>query len=329
MFMSRFRRIVAATILFLAVASQARAGFILDPFAVPIPSGRGDQVIFYFDARDGFTTYINVRNADPVFELQVRILFYTGGFSVPFVRELTLGARALEIVDVGGLRDEGLPAQVGVAIAFAVNDEGSAVVTRSLTGNFTVGNLSTLSAWGAAGAARNAIFSPVVKKTSAPAGTEQPSGILFVIPPRGTVIDGFDVFLQPIQPDELELATYYNPDDLGPVADGGNQLIFVSFVDLPGPSYAAAPSSVLWQLEANSTDGTPITETTFGASGVTVTDLASVLGAGVNGASGSVRFSAGLQDEPVNRLVYFAEALETFGTGYLLPAPLVPPDPAE
>jgi len=63
--------------------------------------------------------------------------------------------------------------------------------------------------------------------------------------------------------------------------------------------------------------------TTFRASGVTVTDLASVAGPGVNGAPGSIRFSA----EPVSggpletRLIFFAESLGTFGTGYQLSIP--------
>jgi hypothetical protein len=54
-------------------------------------------------------------------------------------------------------------------------------------------------------------------------------------------------------------------------------------------------------------------------SGVTVTDLASVLGAGVNGSGGGISFFADAGSSEPNRLVYFAEALGTFGTGYLLP----------
>jgi hypothetical protein len=320
--------VVAAATLVLAAASPARAGILINPFALETPDGQGDQVIFYYDAREGFTTFLNVRSAETESDLQVRILFYTGGFSVPFEQELTLAPNALRILDVGALRDEGLPAQPGVALAFAVDDEGSPVVTRALTGNFTVANLATQTAWGAPGAARSAITVPVMK-LSAQGKTDEASGLFFIAPPKGTVIDGTTVMLQPIQPTELDLATYYNPDDLAPVAQSGNQLIFVSFVDLPGEAYAAAPSSTLWGLVANRNDGTPITATTFGASGVTVTDLASVASAGVNGASGSIRFAAAASSEPVTRLVYFAESLGTFATGYLLPAPSVPLEPLE
>jgi hypothetical protein len=303
-----------------------RAGILFNPYALEAPDGQGDQVIFYYDAREGFTTFLNVRSAEVASDLQVRILFYSGGFSVPFEQELTLAPSALEILDVGALRDAGLPAQPGVALAFAVDAGGSPVVTRSLTGNFTVANLATQSAWGAPAPARSAISVPL-KKAFAQRKTEEASGFFFIVPPKGTVIDGTSVFLQPIQPTELDLATYYDPDDLAPVAQSGNQLIFVSFVDLPGDTYSAAPSSTLWGLIANRNDGTSITATTFGASGVNVTDLASVASAGVNGASGSIRFSAEATSEGVTRLIYFAEALGTFGTGYLLPAPSAPVEP--
>ena len=66
---------------------------------------------------------------------------------------------------------------------------------------------------------------------------------------------------------------------------------------------------------------------TFGASGVVVTDLASVASSGVDGASGSIRFSAAPVEESVTRLIYFVEALGTFGTGYLLPVPKVLQEP--
>src|SRR5581483_7402265 len=252
-------------------------------------------------------------------ELDVRILYYSGGFSVPFQQDVTLAAGALRIIDVGGLRESGLASQAGVALAFAVNGGGAPIVTRALTGNFTVANLATQSAWGAPAAARSAVSS-VLKTTSGPvAGASGFSP--FIVPPTGTVIDGNSVFLQPIQPTALDLATYYDPEDLAPVAQSGNQLIFVSFVDVPGATYSAAPASTPWDLTARRGDGSSIASTTFGASGVNVTDLASVVGPGVNGSAGSIRFTANPVSENVTRMIFFAESLGTFGTGYRLPVP--------
>lgn len=157
---------------------------------------------------------------------------------------------------------------------------------------------------------------------------EPPSGIApYTVPPRGTTVDGAAVLFRPIQPLALDLAAYYDPNDLAPVDRSGNQLIFVSFADVPSPTYTATPASTTWGVVATRNDGMSIASTTFGASGVNVTDLASVVGAGVNGASGSIRFEAVPSVNPVTRLVFFAEALGTFGTGYRLQVPRVLPEP--
>jgi hypothetical protein len=53
-------------------------------------------------------------------------------------------------------------------------------------------------------------------------------------------------------------------------------------------------------------------------SGVQQSDLLAIGGAQVAGASGGIRFDAA--DGAGNRMVFFAESLGTFATGYLLPA---------
>jgi hypothetical protein len=66
-------------------------------------------------------------------------------------------------------------------------------------------------------------------------------------------------------------------------------------------------------------NGAGVDTSAFTANGVTVTDLASVAGPGVNGAAGSMEFRASNANIDLSRLIYFTEALGTFGTGYLLP----------
>ena len=286
----------------------APAGYAAFPNPVSAPDGKGDQVIFYYDARDDFATFINIGN-DSAAELAVSIVFYSGDFSAAFPRTVSLPAGALAILDTHALKESGLPTGVGVAIATAVDASGAPIVSRGLSGNFTVANLRTNSAWGAAGAARSAIQ----KRTSpSPAPSPPP-------PDLGSVIDGSNVGLPPIQPASANLAAYYNPNTLAPAADGGNQLIFVTFEDVPGTPYVAKVASTTWTITANRSSGAPAGSASFVANGVTVSDLASLLGDGVRGSSGSAVLTASRASHPITRLVYFTESLGTFGTGYLLP----------
>lgn len=281
------------------VTSGAWAGDFDPNLPRPTPETIGDQVIFYYDARADFTTFITLRNTGET-ELTVSVLYYGPTFSTPFSKAVTLPGGALTIIDVGALRGTGLPAQPGVAIATAVNLSGQPIATRALTGNFTVANLLTGSAFGAAGAARSAV------------GDGGPLDV-------GQVIGLENGVLQNIRPSGVLLAAYYDPASLAPVSASGNQLIFVNFEDTYTPTYGASIGSTTWTAIATRGNGAGISNNLFTANGVTVTDLASVAGPGVNGAAGSLTFTSNAISPGLNRLVYFAESLGTFGTGYLLP----------
>ena len=89
---------------------------------------------------------------------------------------------------------------------------------------------------------------------------------------------------------------------------------------LSGETYSAQTGITTWSLAANRNNGLaiePIPD--FVASGVVVTDLASVATTAVNGASGSMTFDANTTPAFLSRLVFFTETLGTFATGYLLP----------
>ncbi len=296
------RRIVAvlSVMLALLVASRAQAGnagFV----AREAPVAQGDQLIFYYDARPDYTTFITIRNNSNL-DLTVNILFYGPTFGAPFSRTLPLTGGAFTIVDIGSLRDSGLPAQPGIALAAAVNVAGQPIVSRALTGNSTVANLLTGSAFGAAAAGRFALDANGVG------------------PLTERVIDGNPVRFQPVRASTALLAGYYNPDSLAPAANGGNQLIFINFEDVYQPTYGVTSGSTTWQIVATRDDGSGVAAVTFTANGVTVSDLATVLGPGVNGAAGGINFATQTDTPGLTRLVYFTEALGTFGTGYLLPA---------
>ena len=295
------RRMFGMLLAALVLVGGAARGEARDVETIGAPLAIGDQLIFYYDARDDYTTFLTVKNGGND-QLTVAMLFYGPTFSTPLSKAITLPGGALEVVDVGALRANGLPDQPGVAIATAVNLGGQPVVSQALTGNFTVANLSTGSAFGANAAARLAY---------------QDDGDLADV---GDVIDGSNnARLQNIRPQSALLAAYYDPRSLAPVQNGGNQLVFINFEDDYSPRLGATIGSTTWNLSATRSNGSGINSTSFVATGVTVSDLASVVGTGVNGSAGSITFVAESDTQNLNRLVYFTESLGTFGTGYLLP----------
>jgi hypothetical protein len=305
--MRRVLGLVSAMVLAMLVlgTSPARAGDgPLEQLPLETPESVGDQLIYYYDARADFTTFITLRNGSDS-ELTLSLLFYGPTFSTPFSKAVTLAGGALTIIDVGSLRGAGLPAQPGVAIATPVNLAGQAISTGALTGNFTVANLLTGSAFGANAAARSAFDSQLNT------------------PPHGTPLGPQTAVLETIRPRTALLAAYYDPSSLAPVSSSGNQLIFINFQDTYEPTYSATIGSTTWNVRATRANGAGIADGTFTANGVTVSDLASVAGPGVNGAAGSILFLAESDTPTLNRLVYFAESLGTFGTGYLLPPVVV------
>lgn len=299
--------ILAAMVLSLANVGRGEA--IVEPTPpTPIerPDGVGDQLVFYYDARAGFTSFLTVRNVAPG-DVSVRLDFYGPGIdAAPFVQTVTVPSGGLRVIDAGGLVGTGLAAQAGVAFATVVNESSIPVVSGALAGNFTVANLATGSAFGAPAAARS---------------TRNVDGSQ---PLLGVAIDNQTVLLQPIQPTAVELSAYYNPNDLAPESSGGNQLIFLNFEDAIGLPLRVVVGATTWSVFGTRNDGSVVADTSFTATGIVVSNLSGVLGAGAAGASGSIRFTSFTAPPRVTRMVFFAEALGTFGTGYLLPA-VVPP----
>jgi hypothetical protein len=260
------------------------------------PAARGAQLLLHYDARDGYTTFLNVANQGDE-ELSIRIALYGPALAVPLTVERTLPAGSTRTIDVGGLRGEGLPADPGIALVTATLT-GEAVTSRALAGSFTVANLATRSAWGAPAAARSA-------RTSAGSA-----------PALGTIIDGSAVALQAFAPPRADLAVFYDPLTLAPADLGGNQVVLISFDD---DGVSPVSGTTTWRVATTRNDGTTVSELDHALAGVAVRDLAALAGEGVNGAAGRML----LEPRPGsarNRLAYFVESLGTFATGYLLPS---------
>jgi hypothetical protein len=315
-----FRRLMALAAIVLLVSCAVVQADTIFPGATARPNNRGDQLIFYYDVREGFTSFINLRN-EAASDLHVQLVFYGPNFTSPFSQAVTIpatpgsngapGTGGLLLVDVGALRASGLAATPGIAFATAVNDAGQSIVSRGLVGNFTVANTTTGSAWGSPAAARSAIHPPAPGATACSPKAPAPT--------LGTVVDGGTVLFAPIQPATADLASYYDPATLAPVELSGNQLIFLSFVDVPGPAYAAAAAPTKWGFSGVRNSGEGIPAATVNVSGLVVSDLVSVAGAGIGGSSGALTFTADASSAPLTRLIFFTETLGTFSTGYLLP----------
>jgi hypothetical protein len=308
----------------LAAIGRAPAGAAETRFpgAVTRPGSRGDQVIFFYDARPGFTTFLNLRSTGAS-ALAVQVLFYGPDVGTPFVHAATIpagpgtaggaGTGGTVTIDVGALTTTGLPAQAGVAFVTAVDQNGAALVTRVLSGSFTIANLQTGSAWGSTAPTRSAVKVESTTPSTAPCPEKVPA------PDRGTIIDGSKVLFPPIQPSAADLAVYYNPDLLAPAALGGNQIVFVTFEDKIGVPFGVKNASTEWDVQAVRDTGDKIERDPYTSNGVTITDLVSLLGNGARGSGGSITFVAEASATRLTRLIFFTETLATFGTGYLLP----------
>jgi hypothetical protein len=312
--------LLAALALVLAAPHVAH-GETRVPGAITRPATRGDQLIFLYDTRPGFTTFLNLRSTGAS-ALPVQVVFYGPDLATPYVHPLTIpvgpgnagaaGVGGTVTLDAGALVASGVPAAAGVAFVTAVDATGRPIVTRALTGSFTIANLQTGSAWGAVAAARSAVKVEATDPNR-PCTTSVPA------PERGTIVDGRAVLFPPIQPSAADLAVYYDPDSLAPAALGGNQVIFVTFEDAVGVPYAATRGATTWRLAAVRDTGVPIETDPVETSGVAVTDLVALVGADARGARGSIVFSAEPSAKRLTRLVFFTQSLGTFGTGYLLP----------
>lgn len=309
------RLVRTSGILALSIALSGTGASAAAHHGISTPRAVGDQVVLYYNASPGFTTFINVGN-DGGSELTLSLLFYGPTFDAPLAKTITLPAKGVTTIDVGALRDSGLPAQFGIMFATAVDASATPISTGALTGNFTVADVVTGSGWGAAGAARSAV--------------DRDGGSV----PAGTQIDGKPTTLTPFAPDGLSLAAYYDPASLPPVtydpvsyaplAGSGNQLIFISFNDTYTPQFGATAAGASWWSTMTRANGTSLSEGTAHFEGVMISDIKTFSGPPGNGAGGSLRFITeevhfGLPSLPSSRLIYFTQSLGTFGTGYLLP----------
>ena len=296
--------IVGALLMLLSSAMTTHAQVV-----IPQPDlALGSQLIFYYDAREGFTTFVNIHNngnSGGPLNIQLDVWGPTFDVGTKVTKTFSLAPFGTRVTDIGALKTtDGLAAQQGIVVASILDGSGLPIQQRALMGNFTVANLATGSAWG----------SPALGRSARKVTDGSP-------PADGTEVDGSLVVYQIIQPDTLALATYYNPQSLAPVEDHGNQLIFVNFKDGVGAGAPLIEATTDWTAVVFGGSDATLLGGTFEVTGVTERDLVELLGAEANGAAGGGGFARAFATplDTANRLIFFVQALGTFGTGYLLP----------
>ena len=286
-------RLFAAALLSLwvASASEARA-----QAAIGEPLAAGDQLLFFFDTRSPRVTFVNVSNpASTAVALEISI-------PVAGVREvIELGPRSNRIVDPTTLAPEqrGLLAVTPIVSA---DDRRPVVPPAALLGNYTLANLELGSAFGGNALARNAV------RGTAPAA-------------RGSIVDGDAIRYQLIDPEQLAIPVYYNPMTLGPPELDGNRLLLAAFSDgYDGGEFSLLERSGSVEARFFDRDGAEVAVANAPlTAGLLDTDLETLAGTSLD-SSGKVflRFLPAVV-ESGSFVGLFAQTLETFGAGGVLP----------
>ena len=202
---------------------------------IETPGTSGDQLIFFYDAREGRVPFIAVGSfADTAVVVETAIYNRvgsagTGGLAFLTSEVATIPARgALPTIDpTDAIRFPGMNGTAGLVVVTAVVAEGDTrpVVSPtpggdpaagSLFGGFTLANLNLNSGFGQNPFARVAVDG--AGQRAAP----------------GTVVDGTVVRYQTFAPDVLAVPFYFNPKNLGPPENDGNRIILGAFADVYG-----------------------------------------------------------------------------------------------
>ncbi len=263
-------------------------------------SGSGDQLVSPYERGTTRATFLNVRNGVDT-ATRIEIAVYDESLLPSWVGYRTLPARGRIVLDLESVDDGATLPERGVLFVSSVDDEGSPVVTRALSGTATIANLETGSAWGGTTIARRAVE----------AGAAQT-----LWPTLGSAIDGTRVFYEQLQPEALQLPAYYALDGAGGNAPA--TLVFLSFRDVPREAPLVVAESTAWDIDARTSEGTAFDVSHTTVDGMRTLGLDVLLGTAALDVGGSLL----LEVEPApgqNRVIFFEQSLAGFGIGFPLP----------
>ena len=260
--MIQFR--AAVTMLLLLLAACLGAGDARAQSTIAAPGTSGDQLLFFYDATGGRTTFLVVSNLSPA-SVTLDIAWYAQDLTgrVATQRQ-TLAAGANVILDPSQV--QGVSGNAGITVVTPVvpgsdgrpvvpepvNDSLASAASGPLVGGFTLADLSSGSAFGQNPLARIAVTADG-KRAAA-----------------GSVVDGATVRYQRIAPDALTIPFYFNPRSAGFT----NRAILGAFEDrYATDNFSIGPASVDLQVGLIDSAGADVASSSITVSGVQFTDV--------------------------------------------------------
>jgi hypothetical protein len=283
----------------------------------------GDQLLFFYDAREGRTTFIAIGNPSPEAAL-LEVVFY--GQSLERVAEGTLpvpggGARVIDPTLVANV-----PGTVGFAVVTPIasdDDHRPRVLQRPLVGSSTVANLQLGAGFGENPFGRLAVDLGPGERSDVPRAQV------------GAVVDGGTVRYQTLHPGSaapsLLVPAYFDPEALAPVEEDGNRLVLMAFSDLygalvgPGGAerFTLVPVAQTVSARLFDDDGDDVgDERMLALNGVHLDTLQGLAAGASLTRPGHVELTVTEPAEALDGFLgLFAQALGTFAVGQRLPSP--------
>lgn len=315
---------------FVPVPGTPGAPNACDALLAPAPPEAGtvgDQLLFFYDARPGRTTFLSVGNPNPAAAL-LEVVFYDQALATRLAEQVlevpAHGARVLDPTLIAGV-----PGHAGLAAVTPIvtaDDHRPLVLQRPLVGGYTVANVALGAGFGQNPFGRLAVAGGTGARDDVPRAGP------------GTVVDGQTVRFQTIQPGttapSLVVPAHFNPAALAPPEQDGNRLVLAAFRDAydaavgPGGASRFTLEPVARDLSVSLFDDEGTAVVSAGAlavSGVRLDTLQGLAGGAVLDRPGYVELT--LADPPAageGFLGLFGQALGTFAVGQRLPS-LSPP----
>ena len=283
------------------------AALVVPPaWGLEIPDVRGDQLLFFYDAREGHTSFVSITNPANV-AVVLELASYPPDLADPLVEIVTLEAGRNRIVDMATAFEKGSVGRAGVLVVTPVageKDLKAVVPPAPLAGSFTVAGPQ--SAFG-----ENAFARSVERRVVA-----------------GTIVDGNTVKYAALSPGILMIPVFYDPATLDDPKVDGNRIALIAFVDsyqADGPFRITAPTPPLSLTPTFCVQATGRLEAAaVDVAGVSLTDLQALAGEVKLTSSGSLFFE--VADGAANLFGVFSQASGEFAAGQRLPAADQVPD---
>lgn len=289
-------RMVLAMCAFLALAAPATA--------IENARASGDQLLFFYDARDGRVPFFSVANPAPEDPVDVEIAIYPESLNGRLGQTTQqIPALGNVVIDLTQVAEAVAVGNVGLAVVTPIrsaSDTTPIVPAAPLVGTFTIANVPLRSGFGENPLGRRAVRA---NGTRAAVGAAVGSG---------------GVAYEALAPSILTIPVYFNPQQLGPVENDGNRIVLAAFADQYGDRHDLVPRQHQAMASIADASGTLVADVPLDVSAVTRTDLQTLAGNTALNGSGKVFFEVDPADGSVVGL--FSQSLGPFGAGQRMPA---------